>query len=83
MVKLSTINQVVQGIYDGAKSERIGLKYKDNKVEANEAAIILYTAFLAETRGIDKALEYYLGTHDDKEYVQWLTSVTFGGDDGK
>ena len=77
-MKLSTINQIVQGIYDETKS-----RYKDAPTSvtamaerrANSAAIVLRTALIYETDGYDAAMDYFFGTHDKDEYVDWLTGV--------
>ena len=38
---------------------------------ANEATIILKTAIICENEGIDKAMEYYNGTHTVDEYEEF------------
>lgn len=69
MLKLTTINQIVESILsqddDKAKLKR----------NANEATIILKTAMICEARGIDEAMKYYNGTHSEDEYQEYRTSV--------
>lgn len=69
MLKLTTINQIVESILsqDDDKS-----KLKRN---ANEATIILKTAMICEYSGIDEAMKYYDGTHSEDEYQEYRTSV--------
>ena len=69
MLKLTTINQIIESILsqDGDKA-----KLKRN---ANEATIILKTAMICESRGIDEAMKYYDGTHSEDEYQEYRTSV--------
>ena len=69
MLKLTTINQIVESILaqDGNKT-----KLKRN---ANEATIILKTAMICEARGIDEAMKYYNGTHSEDEYQEYRTSA--------
>ena len=64
-----TINQIVESILaqDDDKS-----KLKRN---ANEATIILKTALICDTRGIDEAMKYYNGTHSEDEYQEFRTST--------
>lgn len=45
------------------------------KCRANEATIILRTAMICDTRGIDEAMKYYNGTHSEDEYQEYRTSV--------
>lgn len=75
-MKLSTINQIVEAILD--------MEYGDNKVVAgriaNEATIYLKTAMICESNGIDKAMEYFTGTHSEDEYQEFRTGV-IGGDE--
>lgn len=68
-MKLSTINQIIESILsqDGDKA-----KLKRN---ANEATIILKTALICDTRGIDEAMKYYNGTHSEDEYQEFRTST--------
>ena len=69
MLKLTTINQIVESILaqdgDKAKLSR----------RANEATIILKTAMICEYSGIDEAMKYYDGTHSEDEYQEYRTSV--------
>ena len=82
-MKLVTINQIVEAILqrglseayaepDKEKSEAI----KKGSVEvANEAAIYLMTALICDLDGIDKAMEYFCGTHKDDEYTKFIKEV--------
>ena len=103
MIKLSTINQIVEAILeDGEHSidleiqgwkKRLGaipvkpeqeesmreLLRKDYIRRANEAVIFYKTAMICEDKGIDKAMEYFTGTHNEDEYQEFRTSVVAGG----
>lgn len=72
MIKLSTINQIVEAII----AEAPGKNHK--KVLANEAVIYYKTAMICEDKGIDKAMEYYFGTHSEDEYQEFRTSIVGG-----
>ncbi len=74
-----TINQIVEAILSQAQSD-IKLPHEDVreatfKRMANEATIILKTAMICESRGIDEAMKYYNGTHSEDEYQEYRTSV--------
>lgn len=78
-MKLSTINQIVEAILAQTKSD-IKLVHEDVREAtfkrlANEATIILKTAMICESNGIDEAMEYYNGTHTEDEYQEFRTSV--------
>ena len=78
-MKLTTINQIVEGILSQIKSDT-KLPHEDVreitfKRLANEATIVLKTALICEARGIDEAMEYYTGTHTEDEYQEFRTSV--------
>ena len=73
MIKLSTINQIVEAILDQPTSDEYRLK-----ILANEAVIYYKTAMICEDKGIDKAMEYYLGTHNEDEYQEFRTSIVGG-----
>ena len=78
-MKLSTINQIVEGILSQVHSD-IKLPHEDVREEtfkrmANEATIILKTAMICEHSGIDEAMKYYNGTHSEDEYQEYRTSV--------
>lgn len=78
-MKLSTINQIVEGILSQGHSD-IKLPHEDVreatfKRMANEATIILKTAMICESRGIDEVMEYYNGTHSEDEYQEFRTST--------
>lgn len=72
MIKLSTINQIVEGIL-----EEFGEKPNGRSI-ANEAVIYYKTAMICESKGIDKAMEYFTGTHNEDEYQEFRTSMTWG-----
>lgn len=71
MLKLSTINQIVEAIMewdnlcDKSSCERV----------ANEAVIYYKTAMVCEHEGIDKAMQYFTGTHSADEYQEFRTGV--------
>lgn len=69
MLKLTTINQIVESILaqDGNKTKL--------ERRANESTIILKTAMICEYSGIDEAMKYYNGTHSEDEYQEYRTSV--------
>lgn len=78
-MKLSTINQIVEAILTQTKSD-IKLPHEDVreatfKRMANEATIILKTAMICESNGIDEAMKYYNGTHSENEYQEYRTGV--------
>ena len=70
MLKLSTINQKVEAII----AETPGSK-QTKEMRANSAVIVLKTAMICEDEGIDKAMEYYSGTHTLDEFQEFRTSV--------
>ena len=79
MIKLSTINQIVESILDLKNS---GLKLPNEDVRedtfrriANEAAIYYKTATICEDKGVDEAMKYFTGTHNKDEYQEFRTSV--------
>ena len=69
-MKLLTINQIVEAILEGG----------ENKI-ANEAVILYKTAMICEDKGIDEAMEYFNGTHNEDEYQEFMTSVVCGGEE--
>jgi len=77
MLKPSTINQIVEAIMewddfcDKSSRER----------RANEAVIFYKTAMICEEKGIDKAKEYFMGTHSEDEYQEFRTSIVTGGEE--
>lgn len=78
-MKLSTINQVVEGILD-LRNSGISLPHEDVREDtfkrmANEATIYLKTALICEQSGIEKAMEYFNGWHSEDEFEEWRTSV--------
>ena len=70
MVKLSTINQIVEAIF-----EELGDK-SNGRMIANEAVIYYKTAMICESRGIKAAMKYFTGTHSEDEYQEFRTSTT-------
>lgn len=52
---------------------------KDYIERVNEAVIYYKTAMICEDKGIDKAMEYFNGPHDEDEYQEFKTSVVCGG----
>ena len=79
-MKLTTINLIVQSIYDKI-SDTADMDEKRQLYDiANEATIYLRTALICEDGGgIDKAMEYFFGPHLDTEYKEWLTGVIATG----
>lgn len=75
MIKLSTINQIVEAIL-----EELGEK-SNGRMIANEAVIYYKTAMICEDKGIDKAMEYFTGTHNEDEFQEFRTSITWGGEE--
>lgn len=65
MVKLSAINQIVEGIIEEVPGE------KNKKILANEAVIYYKTLMICEDKGIDKAMKYFHGTHSEDEYQEF------------
>lgn len=75
-LSFTTINQIVEAILSQAQSD-IKLPHEDVreatfKRMANEATIILKTAMICDNRGIDEAMEYYIGTHSEIEYKDFI-----------
>lgn len=69
MTSQATITQVVDAILS-----RFGeIEPENSKTIANEATIYLKMAIICERRGIDKAMEYFMGTHQDDEYLEYMT----------
>jgi len=70
-MRLTTINQIVESILErtdtGNKSKR--------ELVANEAVIYWKTFWVAEHDGIDQAMQYFFGTHNEDEYLEYRTSV--------
>lgn len=82
MIKLSTVNQIVESILDLKNSD---LKLPNEDVRegtfkriANEAVIYYKTAMICEARGIDEAMKYFTGTHTEDEYQEYRTSTVWG-----
>ena len=74
-MKLSTINQVVEGII--ANCEELH-RPENGKRIANEAVIYFKTAMICEDRGIEEAMKYFTGTHSEDEYIDFRTAVSVG-----
>lgn len=69
-MKLTTINQVVEALLaldDYHES--------DTEIIANEATIYWKMFDICERKGIDKAMKYYLDTHNGEEYKEFRTEV--------
>ena len=91
MIKLSTINQIVEAILaagdERAKKIPDGMGFDKTLTEkmyttiANEAVIYYKTAMICEDKGIDKAMEYFKGTHSEDEYQEFRTSMVAGGEE--
>lgn len=89
MIKLSTINQIVEAILDEALKQA----YKEDtdrksravldkaRITANKAVIYYKTAMICEDRGINEAMRYFTGTHSEYEYQEFRTSVVGGEDE--
>lgn len=83
MIKLSTINQIVEAILDEALT-RAYKEDTDRKSQdildkacmiANEAVIYYKTMMICEEKGIDAAMDYYFGGHTEDEYKEFRTGV--------
>lgn len=73
MIEVSIIKQIVEAILDQPTSDEDRLK-----IIANEAVIYYKTAMICEDKGIDKAMEYFTGTHTENEYQEFRTSMVGG-----
>ena len=88
MIKLSTINQIVEAILEvgDKRAEKIPdgmgfdktLSKKRYAFIANEAVIYYKTAMICEDKGIDEAMKYFTGTHNEDEYQEFRTSMVRG-----
>lgn len=76
MIEASTIKQIVGAILDQPTGDKDSLK-----IIANEAAIYYKTAMICEDKGIDKAMKYFTGTHNEDEYQEFRTSMTLGDEE--
>ena len=90
MIKLSTINLLVEGVLDSAQ-KRYEVILKDSGLvvekirkerakklaenEVNALCISLKAASICEISGIDAALDYYEGAHTDDEFQEFRTGV--------
>ena len=74
MIRLSTLERIVRAILDESENYSPGAC----ETVANEATIYYKTAMICEHEGIDKAMEYFKGTHDEDEYRELS-----GGENGK
>lgn len=72
MLKLGTINQIVEAILAEYKGD---VEHEAIKMIANEATIYFKTALICESRGIDEAMEYFKGWHSQDEYKEFLTEM--------
>lgn len=63
-MKLSTINQIVEALCAEGRS-----------ADANQAVICYKMAMICESKGVDKAMEYYHGTHTSEEYQEYRTGI--------
>ena len=70
MIKLSTINQIVEAIL-----QDIPIPETNRKLLANDAVIYYKTAMICEEKGIDEAMKYYSDGHDPEEYQEFRTGV--------
>ena len=71
MIKLTTINQIIEAIL----AESYNYSPGNCEIVANEAAIYYKTAMICEDKGIDKAMEYFKGSHSQDEFREFA-----GGD---
>lgn len=60
-LKLITTIQIVEALLERGKVE-----------EANQASIILKMAMICDELGIEKAMEYYDGTHSTAEFAEFV-----------
>lgn len=74
-MRLSTINLIVEAILEEAKKSPELTQRKLTERIANEACIYLKTALICENDGIDKAMEYFTGSHSEDEYKDWQTFI--------
>ena len=70
MIEVPTIKQIVKAILDQPTSDDRRLK-----IIANEAAIYYRTVIICEDRGIDDAMTYFMGTHTEDEYLDFMTDA--------
>lgn len=70
MLKLSTINQIVEAIIEETPASK-----NTKEMRANAAVIVLKTALICERNGIDEAMDYYFGSHTLDEFQEFRTSV--------
>lgn len=61
------------GLDESLKEEYMGKWFNI----ANEAVICITTAVICERDGIDKAMEYYFGSHHAEEYLEYLKPKPF------
>lgn len=73
MSEISTIKQIVEAILNQPTSDENRLK-----VIANEAAIYYRTALICNDKGIDKAMAYFMGTHSEDEYLDFMLGTEGG-----
>lgn len=73
MIEISTIKQIIEAILDQPTSDKDRLK-----IIANEAAIYYRTALICNDKGIDKAMAYFMGTHNEDEYLDFMLGTEGG-----
>lgn len=80
MIDKETFSRIIQGIIQlGEKRYDLDefpppkeVALKRYYMIANEAAIYYKTALICEKQGVDKAMHYFTGTHDEEEYKEFL-----------
>ena len=70
-MRLSTINQIIEYLY----SPSVPISVEN----INAACIILKMAYITEMRGIEAGIKYYEGTHNTREFEEYLTQVFYNG----
>lgn len=71
MIKLSTINQIVEAILAESNYYSPG----NCEIIANEATIYYKTFMICESEGIEEAMKYLTGVHSEEEYQEFRTGV--------
>lgn len=92
-MKLTTINLVVEGLLESRQKEYEEMLKKDGVIvedvrkakakklaeaEVNIVCIAMKTAAICEMSGIEKAVEYYEGTHTEDEFQEYRTGCVAG-----
>ena len=78
-MKPKLITKIVDGILKDGKRRAINsptdriaqICIEESEMLANEATIYLKMAMICERDGIDKAMEYYCGTHNEGEFEEY------------